>query len=282
MTSLPQPPDDATLREAVRAKYAAIASSDTSGGDDSTDDECCGPSCGCTSGDDSGVSSMIGDEYDGVEGYVAEADLKLGCGVPTDLADLQPGEIVLDLGSGAGLDAFVARRIVGAEGRVEGVDVTPEMVEKARANAKDLGYDNVYFHEGAIEDLPIDDARFDVALSNCVLNLVPDKARAFREMHRILRAGGRFCISDIVVKGDLPDSIRRSAELYAGCVAGAMEREAYLDGLRKAGFSAVEIVRERAIDVPEEVLAEAASKEEIQPFRESGGLLSVTVRGQKP
>jgi SAM-dependent methyltransferase len=225
---------------------------------------------------------MIGDEYDGVEGYVAEADLKLGCGVPTDLADLQPGEIVLDLGSGAGLDAFVARRIVGAEGRVEGVDVTPEMVEKARVNANDLGYDNVHFHEGDIEDLPIEDARFDVALSNCVLNLVPDKARAFNEMHRVLRAGGRFCISDIVVQGDLPDTIRRSAELYAGCVAGAMEREAYLGGLREAGFSGVEIVRERAVDVPDEVLAEAASTDEIQRFRENGALLSVTVRGRKP
>jgi SAM-dependent methyltransferase len=213
---------------------------------------------------------------------VAEADLKLGCGVPTDLADLQPGEIVLDLGSGAGLDAFVARRIVGAEGHVEGVDVTPEMVGKARTNAKDLGYDNVHFHEGGIEDLPIDDARFDVALSNCVLNLVPDKARAFTEMHRVLRAGGRFCISDIVVQGDLPDTIRRSAELYAGCVAGAMEREAYLGGLREAGFSSVEVVRERAIGVPEEVLAEAASTDEIQRFRENGALLSVTVRGRKP
>jgi SAM-dependent methyltransferase len=277
-----QSPDDATLREAVRAKYAAIASSDASGGDGSTDDTCCGPSCGCASGDDSGVSSMIGDEYDGVEGYVAEADLKLGCGVPTDLADLQPGEVVLDLGSGAGLDAFVARRFVEAEGRVEGVDVTPEMVEKARVNANDLGYDNVHFHEGDIEDLPIEDARFDVALSNCVLNLVPDKARAFNEMHRVLRAGGRFCISDIVVQGDLPDTIRRSAELYAGCVAGAMEREAYLGGLREAGFSGVEIVRERAVDVPDEVLAEAASTDEIQRFRENGGLLSVTVRGRKP
>jgi len=282
MTSLPQSPDDATLREAVRAKYAAIASSHTSGGDGSTDDACCGPSCGCKSGDDSGVSSMIGDEYDGVDGYVAEADLNLGCGVPTDLADLQPGEIVLDLGSGAGLDAFVARRFVGAEGRVEGVDVTPEMVEKARANANDLGYDNVHFHEGDIEDLPIEDARFDVALSNCVLNLVPDKARAFEEMHRVLRTGGRFCISDIVVQGDLPDTIRRSAELYAGCVAGAMEREAYIGGLRTAGFSGVEIVRERAVDVPDEVLAEAAATEEIQRFRENGALLSVTVRGQKP
>lgn len=282
MNEISQSPDDATLREAVRAKYAAIATSSASGEDGSTDDACCGPSCGCASGDESGVSSMIGDEYDGVEGYVAEADLKLGCGVPTDLADLQPGEVVLDLGSGAGLDAFVARRLVGAEGRVEGVDFAPEMVEKARANAKDLGYGNVHFHEGDIEDLPIEDARFDVALSNCVLNLVPDKARAFNEMARVLRVGGRFCISDIVVEGDLPDAIRRSAELYAGCVAGAMKREAYLDGLRKAGFSAVEIVRERQIDLPDEVLAEAASEEEIQRFQENRALLSVTVRGQKP
>ena len=274
--------NDSTLREAVRAKYAAIATASGSAAAGQSDDACCGPSCGCGPDDDTGVSSMIGDQYDGVEGYVADADLKLGCGVPTEVAAIHPGEAVLDLGSGAGLDAFVARRIVGASGRVEGVDFAPEMVEKARDNATDLGFENVRFHEGDIENLPLKDDRFDVALSNCVLNLVPDKSRAFAEMYRVLRPGGRFCVSDIVVRGTLPESIRRSAELYAGCIAGALERGAYLEGLRAAGFSDVEIVRERPIDIPRTALLEAASEEELRRFRKDGSLASVTVRGRTP
>jgi SAM-dependent methyltransferase len=197
---------------------------------------------------------MVGDAYDNVEGYVADADLSLGCGLPTEYANLQPGQTVLDLGSGAGLDAFVARRIVGETGHVLGVDMTPEMIDKARDNAQKLGYDNVTFHQGDIEALPLDDATVDVIISNCVLNLVPDKQAAFAEMHRVLRPGGHFCVSDIVYEGELPEAVKRSAELYVGCVAGAMQRSDYLDTLRAAGFANVRVVKEKVIDIPDEVL----------------------------
>jgi len=221
------------LRETVREKYAAVARG--------TSLTCCSP-CGDTE------INMIGDAYDGVEGYVADADLGLGCGLPVEHAGLREGQTVLDLGSGAGLDAFVARRIVGASGRVVGVDFTPDMARKARENAEKLGYTNVEFMEGDIEALPLEAQSVDVIISNCVLNLVPDKARAFAEMARVLRPGGHFCISDIVVRGELPDDIRKSAEMYAGCVAGALDEVAYLDLLRGAGFSHVHVVRERPIE----------------------------------
>lgn len=247
------------LRTTVREKYAAVARGDAL--------SCCGPE-GC--GDD--VINMIGDAYDGVDGYVADADLKLGCGLPVEHAGLAPGQTVLDLGAGAGLDAFVARRIVGEEGRVLGVDFTPEMVEKARANAAKLSYDNVRFEHGDIEALPFTDASVDVVVSNCVLNLVPDKARAFREMRRVLRPGGHFCVSDVVHVGDLPAAARESAELYAGCVAGAVERGDYLALLREAGFEEVEVVAERPIDLPDGILPDEAPS----PLR------SVTVRGVVP
>lgn len=256
-----------TMKANVLDKYDAIARSDGTSG--------CG--CGCSTD-----VSMIGDEYDGVDGYVAEADMKLGCGMPTELADLKPGQSVLDLGSGAGLDAFIARRIIGETGRVVGVDMTPSMIERARANAEALGHENVTFIEGEIEELPLDDDGFDVAISNCVLNLVPDKARAFSEMYRVLRPGGHFCVSDVVVVGKLPESIRQSAELYAGCVAGALDRDHYLDMLGEAGFEDVKVERSREIDVPSSVLLEAVSKEELKRFRTSGGsLVSVTVTGKK-
>ena len=222
---------------------------------------------------------MIGDEYDGVAGYVAEADLKLGCGLPTGVAGIKPGHAVLDLGSGAGLDAFVARSLVGEGSRVAGVDMTPEMVEKAWANAEKLGFANVTFHLGDIEALPLEDGLFDVVISNCVLNLVPSKPAAFAEMYRVLKPGGHFCVSDIVTRGALPDSIRRSAELHAGCVAGALEEKAYLDLLRKAGFAGVEVVREKRIEVPRKVLLQHASRREVAAFEEGGQVVSVTVRG---
>jgi arsenite methyltransferase len=251
------PPDD--LRSTVREKYASVARGDTL--------SCCSPDG--TSADD---INMIGDAYDGVEGYVAEADLQLGCGLPVEHAGLKAGQTVLDLGSGAGLDAFVARRIVGESGHVLGVDFTPEMVEKARANADSLGYENVQFEHGDIEDLPFEDASVDVVISNCVLNLVPDKARAFTEMVRVIRPGGHFCISDVVSRGGLPESIRASAELYAGCVAGALDQEEYLSMLRDAGFDRIEIAAERPIDLPASLLPQSAD----------APLWSITVRGYRP
>ena len=247
-----------TLRATVRDTYAAVARGEAL--------SCCSPTDGATE------INMIGDAYDGVEGYVADADLKLGCGLPVEHAGLAPGQTVLDLGAGAGLDAFVARRIVGEAGRVLGVDFTPEMVEKARANAAKLGYGNVAFEHGDIESLPFADASVDVVISNCVLNLVPDKARAFAEMARVLRPGGHFCVSDVVTRGDLPDAVRDSAELYAGCVAGALDESDYLGLLREAGFEAVEVVQARPIALPGSLLPDAADVP----------LWSVTVRGTRP
>ncbi len=269
------PQTNAAIKGVVREKYARIAvgaeSSCCGSGDVETRRGASLPCCG----DD---LSMIGDAYDDVEGYVAEADLGLGCGLPTEYAGLSPGQTVLDLGAGAGLDAFVARRIVGDEGRVLGVDMTLEMVEKARANARTLGYDNVDFYLGDIEALPFDDATVDVVISNCVLNLVPDKAAAFAEMYRVIEPGGHFCVSDVVYQGEMPEAVLRSAELYVGCVAGAMERQAYLEQLRKAGFTNVHVVKERAIDIPDQALPSA----EQEALRQSGSVvLSVAVYGEK-
>ncbi len=246
------------LRATIRDKYAAIARGETL--------SCCAPT---GSGE---TTDMIGDSYVGVEGYVGDADLKLGCGLPVEHAGLEPGQTVLDLGSGAGLDAFVARRIVGEGGHVIGVDFTPEMVEKARANATKLGYDNVRFERGDIEALPFADASVDVVISNCVLNLVPDKARAFAEMARVLRPGGHFCISDVVTRGALSAAVRASAELHAGCIAGALDESDYLDQLRSAGFEAAEIIQARPIALSDGLL----------PDVEGSPLWSVTVRGLRP
>lgn len=251
------------LKEVVRTKYAEIAVAPGGAG-------CCG-------GD--GVN-MIGDAYDGVEGHVAEADLGLGCGLPVEHAGLEEGQTVLDLGSGAGIDAFISRRHVGEGGRVIGLDFTPEMVEKARANAAKLGYDNVEFVEGDIETMPIPDASIDVVISNCVLNLVPDKRRAFAETFRVLRPGGHFCISDIVSEGDLPEELMRVAELYAGCVSGAMNREAYLALLSSTGFTDVAVVRERPIHLPDDLLT--TLPEEDRERLRAAGVVSVTVVGVRP
>ena len=272
-----QSPD--AVRASVREKYAEVAL----GGDFGASTSCCGPGgCG-TPADLAGGIQFIGDDYAAVGGYLAEADLGLGCGVPTEHAGLQPGQTVLDLGSGAGIDAFVARREVGEAGRVIGVDMTPEMVAKARANARTMGYANVEFRLGEIEALPVETGSVDVVVSNCVLNLVPEKARAFAETFRVLRPGGHVCVSDVVTRGAIPEAVRRSAELYAGCVAGAVDEADYLAGLRAAGFAGVEVLTAREIAVPDEALAGVLGTDGIAAFRASGvGLWSVTVTGQKP
>lgn len=271
--------DPDAIRAAVRDKYAAVAR----GGDFGASTSCCGPAgCG-TPTDLAGGIQFIGDDYAAVDGYVADADLGLGCGVPTDLAELAPGQTVLDLGSGAGIDAFVARRVVGETGRVIGVDMTPEMVAKARANAAALGYANVDFRLGEIEALPVETASVDVVVSNCVLNLVPDKAAAFAEAFRVLRPGGHLCVSDVVTRGALPDAVRRSAELYAGCVAGAIDEADYLARLRAAGFTGVEVRAAREIAVPDDALAGVLDDVAVAALRASGaGLWSVTVFARSP
>jgi SAM-dependent methyltransferase len=260
-----------SIKSMVRARYGAIAESGAQG--------CCGSSTCCG---DAGLD-MIGDAYADLEGYVADADLGLGCGVPTRHAGIREGDVVLDLGSGAGVDAFVARRNVGDTGRVIGVDMTEAMIGRARANAAKLGYQNVEFRLGEIESLPVENDAVDVVISNCVLNLVPDKAKAFAETFRVLEPGGHFCVSDIIATGPLPEGIRRAAALYVGCIAGAMPETDYLATIREAGFGDVRIVERKPVALPDEVLLEHLSDAELAAFRASGvGLLSVTVLGAKP
>ena len=258
------------LREEVRRKYASIAASAR------RDTACCGESA------EAPEYSMIGDAYDGIEGYLEEADLGLGCGLPVEHAGLAAGHTVLDLGSGAGLDAFVARREVGDNGRVIGVDMTAEMIASARENAARSGYDNVEFRLGEIEHLPVRSDSVDVVISNCVLNLVPDKRRAFAEIHRVLKPGGHFCISDIVSSRPLPDWVSGIAEAYAGCVAGALPKNDYLALVEQAGFGSIEVVTERRIEVPENLLAQSLSpSQRAEAERDDLHVLSVTVRAVK-
>jgi len=267
--------DDDAVRTLVRDRYGAIARQAGS---------CCAPAAGCCGPEmaPDGLN-VIGDAYAGVAGRLAEADLNLGCGVPTQHAALRPGETVLDLGSGAGNDVFIARHEVGAEGRVIGVDMTPDMIARARANARKLGFDNVEFRLGEIEHLPVESGSIDAIVSNCVLNLLPDKAPAFAEMFRVLRPGGRFCISDIVASAPLPDDVRQIAALYVGCVAGALPQDEYLALIEAAGFTGTRIAKSTPIDLPAEVLSAYFSAERIAELRESGlALYSVTVLGTRP
>lgn len=252
----------------VREKYGDIAQ---------------GKSCCCGKRTAASTYADVGEAYERVEGYVPEADLGLGCGIPTEHAGLAPGLTVLDLGSGAGNDVFVARRHVGESGRVIGVDFTPDMLAKAEANRAKLGYTNVEFRQGDIENLPVPEAEIDVVVSNCVLNLVPDKARAFDEIFRVLKPGGRFAVSDIVLEGELPEKMRRAAEFYVGCIAGALQKSAYLGTVEKAGFADIATPKEREIHIPDGDLAEHLSTEELAAFRASGTrVLSVTVTARKP
>jgi SAM-dependent methyltransferase len=261
------------IRALVREKYGQIARTQSSGRG--------GSSCDCASEAES--LDMIGDAYRSIEGYVAEADLGLGCGVPTEHAGIRPGDTVLDLGAGAGVDAFVARRLVGEKGQVYGVDMTPDMVAKARANADRLGYDNVEFRLGEIEHLPFERDSIDVVISNCVLNLVPDKVRAFAEIHRVLRPGARFCVSDIVASASLPDGIRKAAALYVGCVAGAEPEGDYLAIVSDAGFKDVRIAKSRRLDLPDNLLTDILSADAVAAARDADlHVKSVTVIGVKP
>jgi ubiquinone/menaquinone biosynthesis C-methylase UbiE len=225
----------------------------------------------------------LSEDYSRLPGYVAEADYGLGCGLPTETAALQPGDTVLDLGSGAGNDAFVARAIVGEEGRVLGVDMTAAMVAKARANAAKLGYANVEFRLGEIENLPVERESVDVVVSNCVLNLVPDKRRAFAEVFRVLKLGGHFSISDIVVEGELPAELRQSLEAYTGCIGGALSKTEYLSLIQQAGFTKVHVAKEKAVAVPDELAVDVLGAAGAAQARASNArLLSVTVYGEKP
>lgn len=262
------------LREIVRKKYAEIV--DSSAGD------CCSSTC-CGENQDGDVDyNMIGEAYDGVEGYVADADLKLGCGVPVEHAGMEPGQTVLDLGSGAGLDVFVSRRQVGDTGHVIGVDMTAGMIAKARENSTKLGHENVEFRLGEIEHLPVVNDSVDVVISNCVLNLVPNKKQAFSEIYRVMKPGGHFCISDIVSSTALPVWAKEIAEAYAGCVSGAIPKAEYLGIIREAGFRDIEIASERQVELPEALLDEWLTPEQLsQAAAADIGVISITVKAWK-
>jgi ubiquinone/menaquinone biosynthesis C-methylase UbiE len=263
------------IKQLVREKYGQIAAQSKAQHLRS----CCGTDC-CATPDDNFTG--MADSYAGLTGYEADADLGLGCGLPTQFAGIQPGGTVVDLGAGAGNDCFVARAETGATGRVIGVDMTEAMVEKARRNAEKLGYTNVEFLLGEIENLPLDNNLADVVLSNCVLNLVPDKRKAFAETFRILKPGGHFSISDVVLEGDLPAAVVEAGTLYAGCVSGALQKAAYLNIIAEAGFGNVCVQKQKAIYLPDEILRNYLSPEELAAFRNSGtGIYSITVYAKK-
>lgn len=223
------------------------------------------------------------DDYSSVEGYNKDADLGLGCGLPTQFAHISKGDTVIDLGSGAGNDCFVARHETGPNGKVLGIDFAESMISKARKNAEKLGFNNVEFRYGDIEDMPISDNLANVIVSNCVLNLVPDKQKVFSEIFRVLKPGGHFSISDIVLVGDLPEALREDAEMYAGCVAGAIQKEEYLGYIREFGFDNITIQKEKTITIPDDILSKYLSKEEIDEFKKGDtGIFSITVFAQKP
>ncbi len=212
------------IKTSVREHNAELARKSSS---------CCGPSdCGCNSLYPQELATQMPDDI---------ANFSLGCGDPITIADLQLGETVVDLGSGGGLDCFYAAQRVGATGRVIGIDMTPEMLAKARGNATRLGVQNVEFREGYIEQLPVEDGEADVVISNCVINLSPDKPQVFREIHRVLKPGGRVSISDIVTSGELPQTVQENMEAWGACVAGALDRDDYDAGLRAAGFVDVKV-----------------------------------------
>ncbi len=239
---------------------------------------CCESGCGCSSE----VDVMV-EDYSNVKGYVKEADLALGCGIPTEFAQIKQGDTVVDLGSGAGNDCFVARSIVGESGRVIGLDMTEKMIAKANQNNAKLGFKNVEFRLGDIESMPIEKDTADVIVSNCVLNLVPDKKRAFAEMYRITKPGGNFSVSDIVLEGTLPDRLKDVAVMYAGCVSGAIQKQDYLRLLNEAGFRNVTVVKSRRTDLPDDMLSGYLTRDEIDQYRKSGvGVFSITVYGEKP
>jgi SAM-dependent methyltransferase len=257
------------LKDIVKSKYGEIA---RQGG------SCCGPTgCGDTLG-----GACFAQDYQGLDGYFPDADLGLGCGIPTEYAGIEAGQTVVDLGSGAGNDVFVVRAIVGAKGRAIGLDMVPDMVAKAKRNAAQLNYDNVEFHLGEIEDMPLADGIADVVVSNCVLNLVPDKKRAFAEIHRVLKPGGHFCVSDIVLEGDLPAALGDAAIAYAGCVAGAQQKQEYLATIAAAGFSDATIRATRRVDLPDQLMSDVLGAGNGAELAASGfGIYSITVVGHK-
>lgn len=262
------------IKETVREKYSEIANQSKQQNESS----CCGAG-GCSTVD----YTMFSESYNELEGYLPDADLGLGCGLPTQFAKIKKGDTVVDLGSGAGNDCFVARALTGESGKVIGIDMTEAMIEKARNNAERLGFNNVEFRFGDIEKMPLSADRADVVVSNCVLNLVPDKRKAFNEIFRIMKSNGHFSISDVVLVGQLPESLQQAGEMYVGCVSGALQKTEYLDIIRQTGFININVQKEKLITLPDDILAAYLTTKQIEEYRNSGvGIYSITVYAEKP
>ncbi|MEO5599436.1 MAG: arsenite methyltransferase [Cyclobacteriaceae bacterium] len=263
------------IKQIVKEKYGEIA-------DQSREQNavsCCGSGCGCNTLDE----AIMAEDYSALKGYVADADLGLGCGLPTEFAHIKEGDVVVDLGSGAGNDAFVARSVTGPLGKVIGVDFTAKMVDKARANAEKMGFNNVEFLYGDIEKMPLNESVADVVVSNCVLNLVPNKAKAFAETFRILKPGGHFSVSDIVLKGALPESLKTSLEMYTGCVSGAIQQDDYLRVVKEAGFIEIKVQKVKKITIPDEILSVYLNTGEKEKYSSGElGIHSITLYAEKP
>ncbi len=262
------------IKELVRQKYSEIALQDK----ETNQSSCCGSGCSSTE-----VYNIMADDYTELDGYNPEADLGLGCGLPTQFAKIKKGDVVIDLGSGAGNDAFIARHETGETGKVIGIDFTPAMIEKARHNAEVRGFHNVEFREGDIEKMPVGGSSADVIVSNCVLNLVPNKKAVIKEIFRVLKPGGHFSISDIVLEGDLPKTIKEAAEMYAGCVAGAIQKEEYLNLIEASGFTNIIVQKDKPITIPDDILNQYLTEQQLEEFKRSGAnIRSITVYAEKP
>lgn len=262
------------VKEMVRQKYSEIALQDK----ETNAASCCG-SGGCSTE----TTSIMAEDYNKLEGYNPDADLGLGCGLPTQFAKIKKGDVVIDLGSGAGNDAFIARHETGETGEVIGIDFSTPMIDRARQNAAARGFDNVGFRQGDIEHIPVADNTADVIVSNCVLNLVPNKEAVIKEIYRVLKPGGHFSISDIVLVGELPANIKNAAEMYAGCVAGAIQKDEYLSLIKTNGFKNITLQKEKGITIPDDILSHYLSAEQLTEFKNSGtGIFSVTVYAEKP
>ena len=262
-------------KELVKQRYSELAVNS-----DSLQSKCC---CGTNPAAPSKKTFTIMSEvYTELKGYEKDADLGVGCGIPTEYANIKIGNTVVDLGSGAGNDCFIARAEVGESGQVIGIDFSPQMIKKAQRNATKRSYNNVKFLEGDIEQIPLLDNLADVVVSNCVLNLLPEKNRIFKEVYRVLKPGGHFCISDVVLEGHFPKEFKDNASMYAGCIASAIQKEEYLNEIEKANFKSIAILRTKTVVVPDEVLEEHLSKETITDYKTGNvGIYSITVTGVK-
>jgi arsenite methyltransferase len=262
------------LKLIVKEKYGQIAEQNASEKSCGCRSSCCGTGVDFT---------VFSENYETINGYNPEADLNLGCGIPTDFAGIKNGDCVLDLGSGAGNDCFVARALVGDTGKVTGLDMTEPMIRKARENCEKLKFKNVEFVSGDIEAMPFKERMFDVIISNCVLNLVPDKAKAFGEIFRVLKPGAHFCVSDVVIKGRLSEKMQKDAELYAGCVSGASEMDEYLEIIKNTGFLNIKVHKQKEIKLPDSLLSEYNDQAELFSYHAGErGIFSITVSGEKP